>query len=145
MVQEASDFKLKQMTVYILLVIFVFTEIIDFSLDYWLGNSLIHSILQLILFISLFIIISKLFLRYSNKRMKKLIPNELMNILKIIDNSSKKGILINQRKMRELLNITKPTLKKRVDILLEFKYIIFEEQGNYRYLMLTELGKSIIG
>ncbi len=77
--------------------------------------------------------------------MKKLIPNELMNILKIIDNSSKKGILINQRKMRELLNITKPTLKKRVDILLEFKYIIFEEQGNYRYLMLTELGKSIIG
>jgi len=144
MVKEASVFKLKQVTVYILLIIFVFTEIIDLSLDYWLGNSLLHSILQLILFISLFIITSRVLLRYSNKRMKKLISNELMEILKIIDNSSKKGVLINQRKMRELLNITKPTLKKRVDALLELKYIIFEEQGNNRYLILTELGKTII-
>jgi hypothetical protein len=145
MIKEASGFKLEQITVYILLVIFVFTEIIDLSLDYWLGYSLIHSVLQLILFVSLFIITSRIFLKYSNKRIKKLIPNELMNILKILDGSNKKGILINQRKMRESLNITKPTLKKRVNILLELKYIIFEEQGNHRYFILTELGKSIIG
>jgi len=130
--------------IYILLVIFIITEIVDLLLDHLLGNSVLHSVLQLFLFSILFVIIYGTFIKYSKKKVKKLIPEYLIEILKIIDNSKKKGALINQRKMRELLNITKPTLKKRVDALLELKYIFFEERGNHRYFRITPLGNSII-
>ena len=130
--------------IYILLIIFIITEIIDFLLDHFLGNSVLHSVLQLFLFLVLFIIIYEIFIRYSNKKIKKLIPEDLIEILKIIYNSKKKGALINQRKMREVLNITKPTLKKRVDALLELQYIFFEERGNHRYFRITPLGNSFI-
>ena len=76
--------------------------------------------------------------------MKKLIPEELMEILKIIKDAKHKGTLINRGKIGTKLNITKPTLKKRVDILLELHYITSKEKGNNRYLLLTDLGNSIM-
>jgi DNA-binding MarR family transcriptional regulator len=83
-------------------------------------------------------------LHYSNRKINKLIPEELMMILRHINNSRIKGMMINQTKMRELLKITKPTLKKRLDALLETGYISFEQVGNHRYLKLTTLGESVL-
>jgi DNA-binding MarR family transcriptional regulator len=127
----------------ILVVIFIITEIIDLSLDHFFGESFIHTVLQIILFIFLFMATYKFFMKYSNKRIKELIPEELMKILEIIKTEKSKGILINQRKMRELLNITKPTLKKRMNLLLELQYVDFEERGSSRYFILTEKGESL--
>ena len=67
-----------------------------------------------------------------------------MSILKIIKNAEHNGILINQKKMRTSINITKPTLKKRVDSLMELQYVYFEKKGNNRYLRLTKHGNSIV-
>ena len=66
-----------------------------------------------------------------------------MKILTIIRNEKNKGLLINQRKMRGILNITKPTLKNRIDSLLELEYIDFEKQGNNSYFVLTEKGELL--
>ena len=131
--------------IYILLVMFIITEIVDLVLDQALGNSILHSGLQLILFLFLFIFTYRLFIKYTNKKIRKLIPEDLMKMLKIIKNEKTKGILINQRKMMEMLEITKPTLKKRIDALIELQYISFEEKGNHRYFILTDLGDSISG
>jgi hypothetical protein len=144
MLKELKELRFEKSTFLILLGIFIFTELIDFLLDSWLGSSLLHSILQLFLFVFLFILISKIFIHYSKDKIKRLIPEELMNILRRIRESEDKGVMINQRKMRELLGITKPTLKKRIGALLEFDYIFFEEKGNHRYFRLTNLGNSII-
>ena len=144
MLKELKELRFEKSTLIILLGIFVFTELIDFLLDYWLGNSPLHSILQLFLFVFLFMIISKIFIHYSKNKIKKLIPEELMIILIQIKESEERGIIINQRKMRELLGITKPTLKKRIEALLEFDYILLKKEGNHRYLRLTNLGKSVI-
>jgi len=76
--------------------------------------------------------------------MSRLIPEELMTILKIIKEAETKGILINQKDMRIKLNITKPTMKKRVNNLMELQYIFFEKKGNHKYIRLTQLGNSII-
>jgi len=143
MLNEAINLNPEKFVVYILLVMFIITEIVDLLLDQKLGNSVLHSVLQLVLFISLFILTYRMFIKYSNKKMRKLISEELMEILKIIKNERRKGIFINQRRMRELLVITKPTLKKRVDALLELQYISFEEKGNHRYFILTSLGDSL--
>ncbi len=145
MLKDAMKLSSGKFTIYIVLgSIFIITEIIDLTLDYLMGNSIIHSILQLVLFLFLFIAISKIFLVYSNRKMQKLIPLELMQLLKIINDSRKQGIIINQRKMRESLGITKPTLKKRVDALLELKYLFFEENGNHKYFRLTKAGESFL-
>jgi len=128
---------------YILIIIFTITEIIDLLLDHYFGDSLIHTTLQIILFVLLFLITYRFFVNHSNKKIQKLIPEELMEILKIIKNEKNKGLLINQRKMRDLLNITKPTLKKRIDSLLELQYINFEKQGNNSYLALTNKGELL--
>lgn len=138
--------KLKEKTIiYIILIVFILTELIDLLLDHILGNSIAHSILQLILFIILFLITYRLFQKYYSKKIKKILPEELIQILKIIKNEKIKGVMINQRKMRGILKITKPTLKKRVDALLELQYISFEKEGNNRYFILTEKGEALIG
>lgn len=128
----------------ILLLVFILTEILDLVLDQMLGNSLIHSFLQLILFLGLFIITYRFIEKYSSKKIKKLLPQELMEILKIIKAEENKGIMINQRKMEGILKITKPTLAKRVNALLELQYISFEKKGNNKYFVLTDLGKSLL-
>jgi len=145
MEKKIKNKKSEKTVFYILLIIFILTEIIDLLLDQSLGNSILHSVIQLILFLFLFVLTYKLFIKYSDKRIKKLISEELMAILKIIKKEERKGVLINQRKMREILRITKPTLKKRIDVLLELQYISFEEKGNNRYFILTTLGDSILG
>jgi len=127
---------------YILLIIFILTELIDDFFDHILGNSIIHSVIQLFLFLILFFIVAKTFLGFYKRRINKLITEELMAILKIIKEAENNGVLINQKKMRDSLNITKPTMKKRVDSLIELKYIYFEKKGNNNYLRLTELGNS---
>ena len=130
---------------YLIFIIFIITEIFDDFLDYKLsGPSILHSILQLSLFIILFFIVSKLFSTFYKQKMSRLIPEELMDILRIIKEAETKGVLINQRSMRNKLNITKPTIKKRVNNLMELQYIFFEEKGNHKYIRITPLGNSII-
>lgn len=130
---------------YLIFVIFIITEIFDDFLDYTLkGPSMIHSILQLSLFIILFIIVSKLFSIFYKQKISRLIPEELMDILKIIKEAEIKGVLINQTGLRARLKITKPTLKKKLDNLTGLRYISFEVRGNHKYLILTQLGNSII-
>ena len=102
---------------YLIFVIFIITEIFDEFLDYILeGPSVIHSVLQLSLFIILFIVVSKLFSIFYKQKINRLIPGELMEILKIIKKSEIKGVLINQTDLRYGLNITKPTLKNQKSI-----------------------------
>jgi hypothetical protein len=141
--KETKNRNPERHVIYILLIIFILTEVIDLLLDQSLGNSVLHSVIQLILFLSLFVITYRLFVKYSSKKIKKLIPEELMKILEIIKNEKTKGILINQKRMRDTLDITKPTLKKRIDALIALQYISFEEKGNHRYFILTYLGDSI--
>ncbi len=130
---------------YLVFVIFIITEIFDEFLDYTLrGPSIIHSVLQLSLFIILFIVVSKLFSIFYKQKINRLIPEELMEILKIIKESESKGVLINQTDLRARLKITKPTLKKRLGNLVDLHYISFEVRGNHKYLILTELGYSIV-
>ena len=130
--------------VYILLIVFILTELIDLFMDHLLGNSITHSILQLVLFLFLFIVTYRLFEKYSNKKIRELVPQELMEILKIIKDKKKKGVMINQTQMRKAINITKPTLKKKVDALIELQYISFKKRGNNKYFILTELGNSVV-
>ena len=130
---------------YLIFVIFIITEVFDEFLDYALkGPSILHSILQLSLFIILFIIVSKLFSNFYKQKINRLIPEELMEILRIIKEAEMKGVLINQTELMSRLNITKPTLKKRSGNLIDLHYINFEVRGNHKYLILTELGDSII-
>lgn len=143
MVNKLKNINHEKFIVFLLLVLFIITEIIDLALDKSLGDSILHSILQLFVFLFLFIFTYRLFIKYTDIKTKKLIPEELMEILKIIKKEKNKGVLINQRKMREALGITKPTLKKRIDILLELHYIALEESGNHRNFILTSLGDSI--
>jgi hypothetical protein len=128
----------------VLFIVFIITELIDDAFDHLLGNSVLHSIIQLFLFLALFFIVAKIFLGFYKGGLTKLIPEELMMILKMINDEHSKGILINQSKLRRKLDITKPTMKKRIDSLIELKYIFFEEKGNNKYLKLTKLGESLI-
>jgi DNA-binding MarR family transcriptional regulator len=67
-----------------------------------------------------------------------------MSILAIIKEYEVKGVLLNQSKIQKKLNVTKPTMKKRLDSLIELKYVFFEKEGNDKYIKLTSLGNSII-
>ncbi len=129
---------------YLIFITFIITELVDDFLDHILGSSIFHSIIQLFLFIILFYTASKLFHSFYKQKINKLIPEELMNILKIIKESEIKGVLINQKNLRKRLNITKPTMKKRLNNLMDLQYVFFEEEGNHKYLKLTHLGDSII-
>lgn len=144
MVQESKKINPEIFLLILLFLLFVITEIIDSTLDYLLGPSFFHTIIQLFLFLFLFLIIYRLFIYHTNKKIKKLVPEDLMEMLRIIKNEKNKGVMINQRKMREVLDITKPTLKKKVDALLELQYVTFEEKGNNRYFILTDLGESLV-
>lgn len=127
-----------------LLFTFILTEIIDDIFDHILGNSVIHSVIQLLLFLILFFIVAKLFLGYYKKKITKLVPEELMDILRTINNENSKGVLVNQVKLIKILDVTKPTMKKRIDQLTGLKYVSFEENGNNKFIKLTDLGNSLI-
>lgn len=129
---------------FVVIITFILVELIDSFLDYFLGLSLIHSILQIILYVILFIIIYYIFNKHYNKKIKTLLPIELINILKLIENYENKNILLNQKNILIKLNITKPTMKKRIDTLEKLNYIFFEKNGNHKYLKLTKQGKKII-
>lgn len=130
--------------IYLLLIIFFITEIMDDTLDHLLGSSKIHSIIQLFLFMLLFYIVSRIFLGYYKRRINKLIPEDLMIIIKIIKEAEIKGVVVNQREIRTKLDITKPTLKKRIDNLIFLNYISFEKEGNNKYLKITPMGNSLL-
>ena len=130
--------------VFTLLIVFIITEIIDDIFDHLLGSSIIHSVIQLFIFIILFFIITNVFLNYHKKKINALISDELMDILRVINSEKEKGVLVNQVKLMKSLNVTKPTMKKRLDQLITFEYISFEKNGNNKYIKLTALGNSII-
>ncbi|MCK5630436.1 MAG: hypothetical protein KAI26_07495 [Nanoarchaeota archaeon] len=129
---------------FILFIIFVITELLDHFLDQILGISIIHSILQLFLFLILFLVVARIYLGYYRKGIKKLIPEELRRILEIIKESEVKGVIINLKSIRKVLEITKPTLKKRIDQLVYLNYISFEKKGNNKYIKITTLGNSFL-
>lgn len=128
----------------ILFSIFILTEIIADILDWFLGYSLLHSIIQLILFIVLFIVAAKMFLGYYNKKVKTLIPKELRDILEIIKESEIRNTKTNLVTIRKRIDVTKPTLKKRIDNLLYLNYIVIEKEGNNKYIKITDLGESLL-
>lgn len=131
--------------VYVIFAIFIITEIVDDSLDHLLGsNSILHSIIQLVLFIVLFFTTFRLFSRHYGAKMKKLIPDEVMSILKIVKDAELRGVLVNQKTIANKLNVTKPTLKKRIDVLVGLQYLHFEKEGNQKFLKLTQLGETAI-
>jgi len=67
-----------------------------------------------------------------------------MVILRALKESQINGILINQITLMKKIDITKPTMKKRIETLLELDYINFEKEGNNKYIKLTELGNTIV-
>ena len=128
---------------FISLVVFILTELVDDLLDHVLGTSIMHSIFQFILFLVLFFIIARLFLGYYKSKVNKLILPELREILVLIHKSESEANILNQRTIMKHLNITKPTLAKRLSQLEYLEYIIYEKKGNSKYIHLTKLGKSI--
>lgn len=134
----------KTQTLITIFIIFIITEVFDIFLDNKLGNSFSHSIIQLVLFLVLFITTSKIFLYYHNKQIKNLIPEELIEILETIKKANQKRTFPNQIKIQKELNITKPTAKKRLQELSKLKYIRFEKKGNNKYIALTNQGKEIL-
>lgn len=123
---------------------FILIEFIDDYLDHMMGVSLLHSIIQIFLYILLFLIIYSLFNKYYKNKFQVLLPEDLMRILLIINRAENKKILLNQKKVMQELKITKPTMKKRIDTLLELGYIYFEQNGNHKYLRLTSKGKTLL-
>ena len=68
----------------------------------------------------------------------------VLEALKLIKEAEVRGVVVNQREIRTKLNITKPTLKRRIDNLISLNYISFEKDGNNKYLKITPLGSSIL-
>ena len=130
---------------YLLFFIFIITEIFDEFLDRIFEiHSFFHSTLQLLLFIMLFFTASRMFHLFYKRKIDRLLPEEMMFILKVIKDAENNGLLVNRQKLMTKLNITKPTLKKRLDSLKDLDYIFFEEEGNNKYIKLSSLGDSII-
>ena len=136
-----KSYKSQKSLIYTILISFIIAEIIDNILDYLFKNSFIHSIIQILIFLILFLFITKIFLIYHKKKVNELIPDELMKILKIIKKEKENGVLINQTKLMKLLDITKPTMNKRLKQLIKLEYIKFEKQGNNNYIILTKNGE----
>ncbi|MFW5746682.1 MAG: hypothetical protein ACOCWQ_04000 [Nanoarchaeota archaeon] len=128
----------------LILSIFIITEIIDNLFDYLLGPSLLHSILQVFLFIMLFFVITKLFLIHEEKKMKVLIPETLMEILRKVDDHNKKGVLVNQVRLMKMLGVTKPTIRRRLDKLYTLGYLSYQENGNNKFIQLTTKGRFVL-
>lgn len=131
--------------IYLVFLIFVITEIIDESLDrLFQGATVIHSIFQTLIFMTLFIVVTRLFYIHYRAKVKTIVPEELMAILHVLKESQLRGILINQVGLMKRINITKPTVSKRIVTLLDLGYITFEKYGNNKYIKLTQLGNSIV-
>ncbi len=128
----------------LILIIFIISELIDDFLDHLLGSSLFHSFFQLIFFLLLFLMVAQLFMIYHKRKINKLLPQELMEILKIIKGYEQKMVMINKKKLMQKLNITKPTLQKRLKSLSELRYIDNYKKGNNDYIRLTPQGNSIL-
>lgn len=129
---------------FLLVLIFIITESIDLYLDKLFGTIILHSILQIILFLFLFMISFYLFGKIHKNKIKVLLPEDLIKILEIIRDAENKNIVLNQNKFLSILKVTKPTMKKKIERLINLKYISIEEKGNYKYLKLTNEGKSIL-
>jgi len=132
---------------YILLqlaLIFILIEILDTYLDYILGITFVHTTIQIVLYLILFLISFYLFDRHYKKKIKVLLTPELMKILLVINSSTCKQIMPNNKYLLLALKITKPTLKKRLDALTNLEYIYYEKKGNNKYLKLTAKGKLLI-
>jgi DNA-binding MarR family transcriptional regulator len=127
-----------------LALLFILIEVFDSYLDYILGITLFHTLIQIVLYLVLFVLSFYLFNVYYKKKIKVLLPQELVNILIVIDNSTNKNILPNNKYLLSTLNITKPTLKKRLESLENLEYILYEKKGNNKYLKLTDKGKAFI-
>ncbi len=129
---------------YRILFILIITEIIDTLLDNFLGNNIEHLFIQLLLFISLYVIMVWLVKRHDESIKNVLLPEELVDVLKTIELAERKGILLNQSAIRKKVGVTKPTLKKRLDSLMCNGYIFSEKRGKNIYFKLAEKGTNAI-
>ena len=137
---EKEDWMLLAVT----FLLFTVIEIMDTILDAILGTSLLHSVLQAALFLILFLAVMKIFFVYRRRRTEMLIPDELMDILHVIAKEQEKGVLVNQAKLMRSLDVTKPTIRKRVEQLRSLGHIIWAEEGNRKIIRLTPAGHAIL-
>jgi uncharacterized membrane protein len=127
----------------IVTLIFIITEALDTILDRLLGVSLLHTIIQLLLFLGLLYVASTLFLIYHSRKVRRLISKELMDVLQEIKDANGRGIMINQQYLVRKLHTTKPTMRKRLERLYRMHYIAFEKEGNNKHIIMTREGKSL--
>lgn len=127
-----------------LFIAFLFTEIIDDLLDHVFNISWLHSLIQFLIFVLLFFTVLKLFILYKKQIKNSLIPDYLMDIIEIIDSEKNRGMLVNQTKLIKLLNVTKPTIKKRLEQLNRLGYIYFEVRGKNKYIKLSQLAEKLV-
>jgi predicted transcriptional regulator len=128
----------------LILAVFIISELIDDFLDHLLGSSLFHSFFQMIFFLLLFLMVAQLFMIYHKRKIDRLLPQELMEILRLIKEHEEKMVMINKKRLMQKLNITKPTLQKRLNSLRDLKYVNYYKKGNNNYIRLTPLGDSLL-
>ena len=124
--------------------VFVITEIVDLLLDSFLGVIVLHSLVQFGLYLFLFGFVVFYFDRFYRNRFDELLSEDLIEILKVVLNAEKRNIMLNQKKIMAILKVTKPTLKKRVEVLIGMGFLVVEERGNFKFLKLTARGKRVV-
>ena len=124
--------------------VFVITEIVDLLLDSFLGVNVLHSLVQFGLYLFLFGFVVFYFDRFYRNRFDELLSEDLIEILKVVLNAEKRNIMLNQKKIMAILKVTKPTLKKRVEVLIGMGFLVVEERGNFKFLKLTARGKRVV-
>jgi len=71
------------------------------------------------------------------------IPDELLNILKFVFQQNKRGISPSFSDIERELNITKPTVRKRVSKLSKYDYLITIIKGRSKLVELTDKGRNL--
>lgn len=71
------------------------------------------------------------------------IPEKLLNILKFVFQQNKRGICPSYSDIERELNITKPTVRKRVSKLSKYDYLITIIKGRSKLVELTDKGRNL--
>ena len=80
--------------------------------------------------------------KYSNSIEMKatLLPKELSDVLRYVYHHNLKGTRPKFSQIGDEFSLTRPTIKKRLGILMEKGYIIIHSNGRSKYVELTEEG-----
>lgn len=72
-----------------------------------------------------------------------ILPEYLLAVLKFIHNRNVLGIKPSHRDISKELGLSKPTIKKRIDILISGGYVIENKRGREKAIELTDQGSTI--